>query len=129
MSAELLNPPTPTFDHLGAPHWWACPKCGVSILVYPALPVDHICASYNANNGAPLIDADDADPFLRVESPVAGKLVQWRRALKNGEIVFYPPTEEASRNHYLRYDDRLQRHEELPRHLHRRAALAGRHSA
>lgn len=147
MSAELLNPPTPSFDHLGKPHWWTCPKCAVAILVYPALPVGHVCAAYNPNH-APrtfyyyyvltddhrvhslhLVDADEADPHLRVESQVNGQIVKWKSKSIDGELVFFPPTEEASRDHYLRYDDRIQRHEELPRHLHHRAALRGRHSA
>lgn len=150
MSAELLNPPTPTFDHLGPPDNWTCPKCGERWLVFPGLPMECRCkgAKYNPHLRGPrtfyfyyvltedhrvhslhLIDADAADPLLRVESPLPEGVAKWDRREENGELVFYPPSEAASRDHYLRYDERIQRHEELPRHLHHRAALRGRHSA
>ncbi len=149
MPDEAAAPPTPTFERLGTPEHWTCPKCGDRWLVFPGLPMECKCkgAKYNPHVGPRtfyyyyvlsddhrvhslrLIDADDADPFLRVESQIDGQIVQWERRTENGELCFYPPSEAASRDHYLRYDERIQKHEELPRHLHHRAALCGRHSA
>ncbi len=148
MSAALLNPPTPSFAHLGEPAWWTCPHCTQHVLLYPALGNNHRCANYNPH-AAPrtfhfyyvladdhrvaslrLVGAIADDPLLGVESfGPDGRLQRWNRYTENGELVFCPPDAEWSREHVLRYDDRIQKHEPIPRAELERRALRGRHSA
>lgn len=148
MSAELLNPPAPTFDHLGAPELWRCPKCGENILVYPALPVHHLCRQPGPKGGPRtfffyytmsednrirslhLVGADESDPHLRVEGFAAdGSVHRWTMRRENGELVFYPFDSEQAREHCLGYSLSIQMHEPIPRRELERRAVRGRHSA
>lgn len=148
MSAAELNPPTPTFDHLGEPELWECKKCGEHILVYPALPVPHTCRQPGPRNGPRtfffyyvmtedhrihslhLVGADDADPLLRVEGfDHEGQVQRWHKRVENGEIVFYPFDTDYSREHLLGYSPHIQTHEAIPRRDLEKRALRGRHSA
>ncbi len=148
MSAESLNPPTPTFDHLGEPELWTCPRCGQANLVYPALPFRHVCSVASIGHkprtfyfyyvmsedhrvhSLHLVGAIEDDPLLRVESfDARGTLVRWERRSESGELVFYPPDAEWSREHVMGYSPHLQAHEAIPRKELERRALRGRHSA
>lgn len=148
MSAELLNPPTPSFVHLGPPSWWTCPHCSQHVLLYPALGNNHRCPSYNPHTSVRtfyyyyvmaednrirslhLVGVIADDPLLAVESfDGDGNRVKWQSRSENGALVFHPPDPERAREHVLRYDDRIQRHEPVPRSELERRALRGRHSA
>ncbi len=147
MPADELNPPTPTFDHLGEPELWGCPRCGEHVLMFPALPPRHTCRQSNRLtvrtfffyyvmtedhrvHSLHLVGADDADPLLRVEGFDQDGMVQrWGKRTESGELVFYPFDTNHSREHLLGYSPHIQRHEAIPRRELERRAVRGRHSA
>lgn len=150
MSAELLNPPTPSFVHLGPPSWWTCPHCRQHVLLYPALGNNHRCLdgrTYNPNasvrafhyyyeldprdriRALVLVGAIEDDPLLRVTTLEGGRLVEWERKSVAGELRFFPPDPDTATEAGMWYDDRIQRHEPLPRAELERRALRARHTA
>lgn len=147
MSAELLNPPTPSFVHLGEPKWWTCPHCSAHVLLYPALDNNHRCPNYNPHASVRvfhyyyeltegnrigclcLVGAVEDDPLLRVTTFEGGRLAEWERRRVGDELRFYPPDPGRPTVPDMWYDDRIQKHEPIPRRELERRALRGRHSA
>jgi hypothetical protein len=149
--AATLNPPAPTFLHLGPPEWWTCPHCSQHVLLYPALGNNHRCLdghTYNGNvsiqtfhyyyeladdcsvRSLNLVGVMDEDPLLRVTTVNAdGTLAEWPRRVVGDELRFYPPDPARAHECQMWYDDRVQRHEPIPRRELERRALRGRHSA
>jgi hypothetical protein len=147
MTASELNPPTPTFDHLGPSRWWRCPHCCLHVLLFPALGNNHVCANQNPNvsvktffyyyelsedhrvRSLNLVGVIEDDPLLRVTSFTDGVLVEWSRKSVAGELRFYPPDPEQAASMHMWFDDRIQRHELVPREELEYRAMRGRHSA
>ena len=150
MSAALENPPAPTFHHLGEPAWWTCPHCRQHVLLYPALGNNHRCPdghTYNAHASVRvfhyyyelsednrirclvLVGAIEDDPLLKVTTLERGRMVEWERKSTADGLKFYPPDPETACEAGMWYDDRLQRHEPIPRRELERRALRGRHTA
>ena len=138
---------TPTFDHLGEPDLWRCPKCGEHVLMYQTLPPTHRCrvtprcpprtfySYYTLAEDCSvlsmhLVGADDSDPLLRVEGfDSEGMVRRWHRRSENGELVFYPFDPRYARENMLGYSPQIQRHEVIPRRELERRAARGQHSA